>query len=187
VRLRLGMFLGLVLLLSACAGQQAAIDDHNGTSGSDHGGATSGAPYDAQFIDGMTIHHQGAVQMAEQALQESERPEIRELAENIIATQNTEIEQMAAWREQWFPDLAATDGTGAHMGDMELSGDTSIPFDQRFISAMIGHHNGAIEMAREAQTAAERAEIKQLAGEIIRAQEAEVQQLREWQTAWFGQ
>ena len=57
------------------------------------------------------------------------------------------------------------------------SGDTSQPFDQRFITAMIAHHNGAIEMAREAQTKAEHPEIKQLAEAIIKAQEAEVAQL----------
>jgi len=145
------------------------------------------APYDAQFIDGMTIHHQGAVTMAEQALQESQRPEIKQLAQNIIATQNSEIEQMAAWRKEWYPDVATTRGTGGHMGDMELSSDTSIPFDQRFIAAMIGHHNGAIAMAQEALTKAEHGEIKQLAQNIITAQEAEVKQLQKWQQAWFAQ
>jgi uncharacterized protein (DUF305 family) len=51
---------------------------------------------------------------------------------------------------------------------------------------MMSHHTGAIAMAREAQTKAEHPEIKQLAAEIIKAQEAEVQQLQEWQQAWFG-
>ena len=125
--------------------------------------------------------------MAEQALQESQRPEIKQLAHNIIATQKPEIEQMATWRKQWYPDVPTTEGTGGHMGDMELSSDTSIPFDQRFITAMIGHHNGAIAMAREAQTKAEHGEIKQLAQNIITAQEAEVKQLLEWQTAWSAQ
>ena len=75
----------------------------------------------------MTIHHKGAVSMAEQALQESQRPEIKQLAQNIIGTQNAEIEQMATWRTQWYADVAPTSGTGGHMGDMELSSDTSSP------------------------------------------------------------
>ncbi len=188
------IIVGLIALaLAGCGAQQSGSaaaqgDDHGTASGTAHGTSHGGdAPYDAQFIDGMTVHHQGAVAMAEQALQESRRPEIKQLAQNIIATQKSEIEQMATWRKQWYPDVAATEGTGGHMGAMELSSDTSIPFDQRFITAMIDHHNGAIAMAKEAQTKAEHGEIKQLAQNIITAQEAEVKQLQEWQTAWFAQ
>ena len=154
--------------------------------GSGHATSQTQAPYDAQFIDGMIVHHEGAVAMAQQALTESERPEIRQLAENIIATQNQEVEQMRGWRAQWYADLAPTGGTGGHMGDMALASDPAIPFDQRFITAMIGHHEGAIAMAKEAQTKAEHQEIKQLASAVITAQEAEVAQLQAWQQAWFS-
>lgn len=188
------IFVGLfALALAGCGAQQAGSTtangpDHGAMSSSEHGSSqVSNAPYDAQFIDGMTIHHKGAVVMAEQALNESQRPEIKQLAQNIIATQNPEIEQMATWREQWYPNVPTTHGTGGHMGAMELSGDMAIPFDQRFITAMISHHQGAIEMAQEAQTKAEREEIKQLAQTIMTAQEAEVKQLQEWQKTWFGQ
>ena len=149
-------------------------------------GMTTAAPFDAQFIDAMIVHHTGAVDMAEQALTESERPEIKELAQNIISSQQQEIEQMTNWRKEWYPDLPPTGGMAMDMGDMEVSADESQPFDQRFITAMIAHHNGAIAMAKDAQAKAERAEIKELAGEIIKAQEAEVAQLQQWSTEWFG-
>lgn len=179
----------MTLTLAGCGAQQTSITTGGTTpNGNDHGNMQmSTAPYDAQFIDGMTIHHQGAVTMAEQALKESQRPEIKQLAQNIIASQNQEIGQMATWRTQWYPAVATTNGTGGHMGDMKLSNDTSIPFDQRFITAMLGHHQGAIEMAKEAQTKAEHGEIKQLAQNIVSAQEAEVKQMQDWQKAWFAQ
>lgn len=192
VRYIIGIAL-ITLTLAGCGAQQTATTTGGTTPTSgDHGGShgslqTSTAPYDAQFIDGMTIHHKGAVTMAEQALKESQRPEIKQLAQNIIASQNQEIGQMANWRTQWYPTVATTNGTGGSMGDMELSSDTSIPFDQRFIAAMLGHHQGAIEMANEAQTKAEHGEIKQLAQNIIKAQEAEVKQMQDWQKAWFAQ
>lgn len=179
----------LAVVLTGCSAQPTAgADNHDTSSGAAHSDThTNSGPYDAQFIDGMTLHHQGAVVMAEQALKESQRPEIKQLSQNIIATQTAEIEQMAAWRQQWYPDLAPTGGTGGHMGDMQLSSDSSIPFDQRFITAMISHHAGAIDMAQEAQTKAEHAEVRQLAGAIVQAQEAEIQQLQAWQKTWFGQ
>ncbi len=187
------MIVLLAVVLAGCGTEQPTgtathSATHGATSGTDHGGShANDAPYDAQFIDGMTVHHQGAVAMAEQALKESQRPEIKQLAQNIIATQNPEIEQMATWRKQWYRDLPPTGGTGGHMGDMELSSDSALPFEQRFISAMISHHQGAIAMAQEAQTKAEHEEIKQFAQRVIAAQEAEVKQLQEWQKAWFNQ
>lgn len=58
--------------------------------------------------------------------------------------------------------------------------DGNAPFDQRFLEAMIPHHEGAIAMARDALQKAEHAEIKELAQAIITAQEAEIAQMREW-------
>jgi uncharacterized protein (DUF305 family) len=196
----------LAVVLAACGTQETAgtnaddsnreamaqtdggSDKHDNGHGSEHSNShENDAPYDAQFIDGMIVHHQGALTMAEQALKESQMPQIKQLAQSMIATQHAEVEQMTSWRKQWYPELPTSSGTGHDMGDMEISRDTSIPFDQRFIVSMISHHQAAVEMAKEAQTKAEHAELKRLAGEIIQAQEAEIKQLQAWQTAWFGQ
>jgi uncharacterized protein (DUF305 family) len=61
-------------------------------------------PFDLAFIEQMTPHHESAIDMAEVALENSENEEIRTLAEEIIAAQEAEIEQMEAWREEWYPD-----------------------------------------------------------------------------------
>jgi uncharacterized protein (DUF305 family) len=134
----------------------------------------------------MIEHHQGAIAMAEQALDEAERPEIIAMAETVIATQQQEIDEMMAWRAEWYPELDPSDGMGMEMGEMEISSDTSLPFDQRFMTAMISHHEGAIEMAREAQEKAEHEEVRQLAQAIITAQEAEIEQMRVWLNEWYG-
>jgi uncharacterized protein (DUF305 family) len=157
-------------------------------AGMGHGAMANGdAPYDALFIDSMIMHHEGAITMANQALQEAERPEIKILAEAIVKAQEAEIVQLKAWRQSWFPDLAATEGMSMDMGDMEISSDATRPFDQRFIEAMIPHHEGAIAMAKDAQQRAEHQEIRDLAQTIITAQEGEIAQMRQWQQAWFAQ
>jgi uncharacterized protein (DUF305 family) len=52
---------------------------------------------DRDFIAGMIPHHQGAIDMAEVVLEYGKDPEIRKLAEKIVATQQQEIAQMKAW------------------------------------------------------------------------------------------
>lgn len=62
----------------------------------------TGDAFDRAFIDGMIVHHEGAVVMAQQALTTSERPKIKQLAEAIIRAQTSEIEMMRGWLHEWF-------------------------------------------------------------------------------------
>ena len=192
------LMFAMVAILAACGGTQpasaptgtgaAAATPMGNMPGMDHGSmASADAPYDAQFIDSMIVHHEGAIAMAKQALTEAERPEITAMAQAIVTAQEGEIAQLKQWRQAWYPDLATTSGMGMDMGTMEIAADASTPFDQRFIAAMIPHHEGAIAMAKDAQQKAEHQEIKTLAQAIITAQEGEIAQMKQWQQAWFGQ
>lgn len=58
--------------------------------------------------------------------------------------------------------------------------------DERFIDMMVPHHMMAIEQAKVAQQNAEHPEIKQLAGEIISAQEQEIKELKSIKQQKFG-
>lgn len=76
-----GILATLLLLLAACGTPSSSSATATPSmAGMDHHASmsdTGDIPYDAQFIDGMIIHHEGAITMAQQALEAAERPEIR--------------------------------------------------------------------------------------------------------------
>lgn len=61
-----------------------------------------GDDFDAAFLEQMIPHHQGAVVMAEMVLKTSKRPELIKLANDIITSQQKEIDQMRTWQRTWF-------------------------------------------------------------------------------------
>ena len=60
-------------------------------------------PFDEPFID-MISHHQGAIEIANVVLEQSQNPEIRQIAGAIVEAQQTDIEQMKGWRAEWYPE-----------------------------------------------------------------------------------
>ncbi len=206
---------GLILRGSSVSSQESGApnttaQEHGGMhdmgdgSSMDHGMAMDLGPadaeYDLRFMDAMTPHHQGGVEMAKLALQKSKRPEIKQLAKKIIKDQNNEIAQMKQWRQAWYPkasaELVAYDSKMGHSMPMSSEQATSMTmnqnlgpadadFDLRFIKGMTPHHQGAVTMAKDALSKSKRPEIKQLAQKIATSQQAEIEQLKQWQQAWY--
>jgi uncharacterized protein (DUF305 family) len=52
---------------------------------------------DVDFAKGMIAHHEGAIAMSKVVLEFGKDAEMRKLAEDIIAAQGSEIEQMKTW------------------------------------------------------------------------------------------
>jgi len=123
------------------------------------------------------VHHQMAIMSSEHMISDSERPELRQLAENIQESQSEQIEQMQAWRAEWYPDAGRTSGTTNGMmedGMMEqmMGGGNA---DAMFLRMMIPHHQDAIDMSEQALERAEHPELKELAQTIIDEQSAEIE------------
>jgi uncharacterized protein (DUF305 family) len=147
---------------------------------------------DKAFIDAMVPHHQGAVDMAEVALENADHQEIRSLAEDIVSAQEAEIEELKAIKQQEFGtpevpmEMSAKETKAMGMTDPgELA--TKDPFDKAFIDAMIPHHRSAIEMASVALQETDNARIEEMVWAIVDAHKKEIAQMQCWREEWYPQ
>ena len=177
----------LGLALTACggggSGSGAASGDHN--------------DQDVSFATEMIPHHAQAVQMSEMAVENAQSQEVKDLAEDISAAQDPEIETMSSWLEAWGEDVPDTGGDmgGMDHGGMdgmedmpgmmsseemdELESASGSAFDEMFLSMMIEHHEGAIEMAQTEQADGEYPDAIDLAETIEETQTSEIETMKE--------
>jgi uncharacterized protein (DUF305 family) len=173
--------LAAALALAACGGAD------------DGSAAAAFNDADVTFAQGMIPHHEQAVQMAEMAEEQARSLEVEELAATIAEGQEPEIGIMARWLEEWGEEPAHSMGDmegmgGTDAGDMPgMMSDTEMQaledadgadWDQMFLTMMIEHHAGAIEMARTEQSEGENPEAVALADDIDVAQSAEIETMQ---------
>lgn len=214
-----GLLSAVALTVAACggAGGNAGDMDHGGTGddgagenkntgmgSTEHskkdrgsGGTASGMLMengrysDERFIDAMVPHHQRAVEMAEVALENAEHEEIEQLAQNIVSTQEAEIEEFKRIKQEEFGTSRVTmDMDSGQMESMGMTADPRSladeePFDRAFIDDMIPHHESAIQMANVALERSDSPRIEELAGNIVEAQEREISQMQTWRENWY--
>lgn len=107
--------IGLVIGLGATIGANALLNkgdtkdvrlsmDNDSVSMSDMNkqlASKSGDDFDKAFIKMMTIHHLGAIDMANLAATRAKHNEIKTLSQAIITAQNKEISDMKQWQQSW--------------------------------------------------------------------------------------
>jgi uncharacterized protein (DUF305 family) len=176
----------LLLALLAVGAVGCGGDDGEPAAGEQPTGGSAQVPFDRAFIDAMVPHHQAAIEMARAAKEAGlAAPELVKIADDIIATQQAEIDEMLGWRDRWFgsrelePEAAALEVLGLTAAEAGMEHDATAlenahDVDVAFAGMMIGHHTGAVRMARLAEEKADHDEIKLLAGDIIAAQQREI-------------
>lgn len=142
---------------------------------------------DLDFAKGMIPHHQGAIDMAKVELEFGKDPDIRKMAETVVAAQTGEIDLMTKWiagvNDKSLapaPESAKVNQQAMNtmMAGMMVTYTGNADID--FVSGMIPHHQGAIDMAKvELQFGKDPAMLK-LADDIIKAQESEITFMQDW-------
>ena len=94
------------------------------------------------YLAHMLPHHLEAIAAA-QELRRSTSPEVRELGEDIVASQGAEVRLMEGWLDRWYPDRPSRDPASQSMM-RDLSGLSGAALDQAFLTDMVRHHMMAI-------------------------------------------
>jgi uncharacterized protein (DUF305 family) len=178
-RLLLPVLAAVAALLLAGCGSSSDSDDagHNDA--------------DVTFAQTMIPHHQQAVEMAEMALDPARQASapVRDLATRIGDAQQPEIETMQGWLDAWGAeaedhsghDMGSMKGMSGMMSDEQMSAlgqATGTAFDRMWLQMMVEHHEGAVEMAETEIADGESAEAKDLARDIVEAQESEITEMQ---------
>jgi uncharacterized protein (DUF305 family) len=184
--------LATALFVSACA-EPASSDGHTDHQQSDEPVVT-GQPAgynadDVAFATNMIPHHQQAVALSALVPDRTTNPEVTKLASDIAAAQGPEIETMKVFLVQWNENPDTDTGSG-HSGHGPMQGMVDEPtmaqlaslrgaeFDKLWLESMIGHHQGAIGMAKAEIANGENVDAKSLANDIVNAQQAEIGQMK---------
>lgn len=192
------------LVLAACSGDddtatpattgvpatEAASSGQTSTT-AETGGAAAAEfnDVDVEFAQGMIPHHEQAIEMAEIAQDPARQasPEVIDLAARIEAAQDPEIATLTGWLTAWGQPVEMDTSDGHDMSSMTgmmtaedmdaLATMTDADFGEAWLTMMIEHHQGAIEMANEEQSDGMNTDAKALAGQIVAAQQAEVDEM----------
>ena len=148
---------------------------------------------DVAFMQHMIVHHQQALDMAKLVKDRTNTEELVQIAGRIEASQADEIAFMETWLKERGEPLEDPKmaGHGAHMHHMmagmaspdemaALAAANGVEFDRQFLTLMIAHHEGAVEMVdkllEEDGTAADPV-LYQFVGDIESEQTGEIERM----------
>jgi uncharacterized protein (DUF305 family) len=174
--------------LSSCSTAAKTADDH-GTHASSAAESSAHNEDDVLFAQLMIPHHQQAVELANMVPGRSANPDVVSLAARVAAEQQPEIDAMKSSLRRWGVNPAEMQHESGHAGlsmqgmvddstMLNLRGLKGPDFDILWLTSMIGHHQGAIDMAMVEVEAGKNPEMKAAAGSIITAQQAEIDQMK---------
>ncbi|MFF9785886.1 DUF305 domain-containing protein [Streptomyces nigrescens] len=184
------------LVLAACGGNgdTGTADTSPGTTTSPSVPAGEHNQADVTFAQGMIPHHRQAIAMANMAETRAASSDVKTLAAKIKKAQNPEIHTMSAWLRAWGEKVpqgmdGMDHGDASSMPGMmnneqmdDMRGASGKAFDTMFLTMMIEHHEGAVVMAETEKKQGAYGPAKDLAGDIITAQTAEITQMRKMLT-----
>lgn len=137
--------------------------------------------FDLRYINAMIAHHRGAMLLAEQLAKNTERPEMKALAQNILNDEPKAIAELYTWKKEMYGDTKSVrDPIVANLGQADDK------FDLRFLNAIIAHHEAGISMTKETRIKSSNTQILNNADAVEAFLTGGIQALKGLRTAWYN-
>ena len=148
----------------------------------------TGKDFEVAYMQMMRSHHKAAVEMAQLVPTRGTHPELKALAQAIIADQQREIAELEGWLKAWYGIDTPMDTPMAGMDKMmaALMALSGADFEQGWLLMMVHHHQGAVDMSALTERRTVHPDLLRLANAIITSQTKEMAQMRGWAMAWYG-
>ncbi|MCJ0891966.1 DUF305 domain-containing protein [Rhodococcus sp. ARC_M5] len=185
-----------VFLVAGCSndGSDMPMDGHSMGSPNSSASSTQ-ADASADFNDAdvmfarmMYPHHAQAVEMAAMVEGRTDNSDVVALASAIAAAQPPEMDRMTAWLAEWGQPAPSSDmgemggmNHSSGMGmmtqrDMDaLAAASGAEFDRQWLTMMIEHHEGAIDMANNEIADGSNPDAQEMARTIAATQQEEIE------------
>ena len=136
---------------------------------------------DLRYINQMAAHHRGAMLLARQIADKTQRQELKSLAADIEKGEPKLIEELYRWKNDWYSDdRKVADPVVANIGQADDK------VDLRFLNALIAHHKAGIEMTQEIRTKSSRKEVLDNADAVENFLTSSLTTLKVWREEWFN-
>ncbi len=137
--------------------------------------------FDLRYVNAMISHHRGAMLLAEQLAKNTTRPEMKTLAQNILADEPKAIAELYSWKKDWYGDTKQVkDPIVSNLGTYDEK------FDLRFLNALIAHHEAGLLMTKEIKTKSSRTEILNNADAVDTFLTTTLELFKDWRTQWYN-
>lgn len=136
---------------------------------------------DVVFLQNMIPHHARAIAMSQAAGNQATSPQVKGLVTRIETEQSPQTQQMSDLLTAWGtpPPATASVGTAGGVGQGQTAVATSgATFDRMFLQVMIVHHQDAITMSQTELAQGNNPATRNLAQQIISAQQAEISEMQ---------
>lgn len=179
------LLISIMLIASGGMRDSDSDNDQMGMmNGHGHNSNSQMVGSDAMFLQMMIPHHEQAVVMSDLALSTSKDAEVLKLAKQIKDAQAPEIIKMQGWLLDaglsQDPGHSMGDGMAGMLSDSEIStlkGSIGKAFDKLFLTGMIAHHEGAINMVMMIENSSN-SDVNKLGQEIVNSQTAEIELMK---------
>lgn len=153
--------------------------------------SANGQKFEQSFLQSFPQHHQSAIDMAQLCTEKAKHPELKQMCQQMISSQQQEKQQMDSWLQSWYGGKGEAPVTLEAKLKMQqekmmtrLHVAKANNFDHDFLVDMGQHHQLGIADTQKCVNQAVHPELKALCQKMKAEQEKDLSKMNGWVKEW---